>query len=76
MYDLGKGYLRLRPEEGSVDLLLPLLLSEGDGSFAVRLRRSILRDWQAHDVVTLDGWISARTEARLCAFSFLDGSAA
>jgi len=38
---------------------------------------SIGRDWRTHDLALLDGWVLARTEARVCALLHLiQGTAA
>ncbi len=42
---------------------------------ASQLRSGIARDWSAHRVVVVDGWLLARTEARLCALLHLEAGA-
>jgi hypothetical protein len=41
-----------------------------------RITRALDRDWSNHDVAVVDGWILARTEARLCAVLHLAAGAA
>jgi hypothetical protein len=72
---LGALYLIARPEEGSGAQLSRLLLTRPEGSVASRLLSAISRDWSSHQVVVVDGWLLARTEARLCAFLHLEAEA-
>ena len=72
---LGALYLRAHPEEGSAAPLSRVLLSGTDGTVATRLLGAISRDWSSHHVVVVDGWLMARTEARLCAFLHLQEQA-
>jgi hypothetical protein len=52
------------------------LLIAGDyGSIPSRLLRAVARDWSNNYVVVVDGWLLARTEARLCAFLHLEEGA-
>jgi len=76
MQVLGREYLRKFPEENSRRTLLTLLESDsgpqGDGRHELswhRLRVSIKNDFAVDDVVFLQNWSLARTEARLCALS-------
>ncbi len=68
---LGALYVIAHPGEGSVAPLSRVLLSGTDGTVASRLLGAISRDWSNHHVVVVDGWLMARTEARLCAFLHL-----
>src|SRR5580698_6001181 len=69
---LGAMYLAAHPEERSRQLLSRLLIDSGDGTIPLRLLRALARDWSNHHVAVLDGWLLARTEARLCAFLHLE----
>jgi hypothetical protein len=69
---LGATYLVTHPEERSRQLLSRLLIDSGDAALPLRLLRAIARDWSNHHVAVLDGWLLARTEARLCAFLHLE----
>lgn len=75
MRRLGALYLSAHPEERSPARLSRLLLTARDGAVPSRLLRTISRDWSSHHVVVVDGWVMARTEARLCAFLHLEGEA-
>lgn len=77
---LGCAYLRLHPEEAAREPLLERLLPDIQrGSEVLRrlttarlreaARRQRERDFARGDTVLIDGWILARTEARLCALT-------
>ncbi len=75
---LGEIYLARHPQERDMPHLLRSLIGAH-----VRRRRpnslfeSIGRDWTTHDVALLDGWLLARTEARVCALlHMIQGTAA
>ncbi len=68
MLRLGATYLRGHAEERDRAILARHLVGEGAEPIELKLIEAISRDWQAHDVVQAEGWILARTEARLCAF--------
>jgi hypothetical protein len=72
---LGAVYLVAHPQERSPALLSRLLIADGAGTVPSRLLRAIARDWSDHHVTVVDGWLLARTEARLCAILHLEGSA-
>ena len=72
---LGAIYLVAHPVERSCALLSHLLIAGGDGSIPSRLLRAVARDWSSNYVVVVDGWLLARTEARLCAFLHLEEGA-
>jgi hypothetical protein len=72
---LGAIYLVAYPEERSRALLSHLLIAGDDGSIPSRLLRAVARDWSSNHVVVVDGWLLARTEARLCAFLHLEEGA-
>jgi hypothetical protein len=67
----GAIYLSEHPNEGDRGSLSRQLA--GDGSTPVRLGlvEGIARDWREHDVVVVEGWVYARTEARICALLHL-----
>lgn len=69
---LGDIYLAAHPAERSRDLLSHLLIADFDGTIPSRLLSAVSRDWSGHRVVVVDGWLLARTEARLCAFLHLE----
>ena len=75
---IGTAYLGVAPDEGSVDVLLAALAPAGQSpeewwtAVGVRELRLTVRtaahaDFVAGDVVDLEGWQLARTEARLAA---------
>ena len=79
---IGRPYLARFPQENALHPLLTALLQKTsvgpdalDGLPSDRLRRFVReqreRDFAAGDVVILDGWIVARSEARLCALATL-----
>jgi len=72
---LGAMYLVAHPEEASRQLLSRLLIDGGEGAIPSRLSRAVARDWSNHNVAVVDGWLMARTEARLCAFLYLEEGA-
>ena len=72
---LGVIYLVAHPVERSRALLSHLLIAGDDGSIPSRLLRAVARDWASNYVVVVDGWLLARTEARLCAFLHLEEGA-
>ncbi len=64
---LGATYLSGHPAENDRARLSKLLGGECKDPIEVNLIKRIARDWSEHDLVTLDGWVLARTEARVCA---------
>jgi hypothetical protein len=71
---VGDLYLRKQPEEGSAARLAYELFGndafrdvdrDGDGRLRERLRTSRDLDFRNDDLVVLNGWVVARTEARL-----------
>jgi hypothetical protein len=72
---LGDIYLLAHPEERSRALLSDLLIAGDDGSIPSQLLSAVARDWSGNHVVVVDGWLLARTEARLCALLHLEGGA-
>jgi hypothetical protein len=72
---LGDIYLAAHPAERSRDLLSHLLIAGVDGTIPSRLLNAVSRDWSGNHVVVVDGWLLARTEARLCAFLRLEEAA-
>jgi hypothetical protein len=69
---LGTLYLAAHPEERSGAVLARLLIAGEQGTIPSRLLRAIARDWSSHHVAVVDGWLLARTEARLCAVLHLE----
>jgi hypothetical protein len=72
---LGAIYLVAHPEERSRALLSHLLIAADEGTIPSRLLSAIARDWSIPHVVVVDGWLLARTEARLCALLHLEQGA-
>jgi hypothetical protein len=75
---IGRQYLKIHPEEASVDLLIRLLCcdrsqslfalaNEGDRVFRKLILAQQRDDFAKSRTVNLKGWILAKTEARLCA---------
>jgi len=78
---LGRRYLEIAPAERSEERLGEMLLgsSWGDGrtdirEIATRVRARRDADFRAGDLVAIEGWFLARTEARLCALAALAAS--
>jgi hypothetical protein len=72
---LGEIYLTAQPKERNRKELLRLISGVGVGSIRGSLIESIARDWSEHNVVVVDGWVLARTEARICALlHHMDGA--
>jgi hypothetical protein len=69
---LGARYLVAHPAERSRVRLSRLLIPADEGAIPAQLLRGIARDWAANHVVVVDGWLLARTEARLCALLQLE----
>jgi hypothetical protein len=75
---IGRSYLAQVPEDADPDRLAAILLGEqganaGMSADALRARFALarMRDFEAGDTVIVDGWVLARTEARLCALTAL-----
>jgi hypothetical protein len=62
---IGREYLRRYPEEASASWLAERLF--GEEAAAERIRMGRQQDFRDGDVVVIDGWFFARTEARLLA---------
>lgn len=79
---LGAEYLAMHPQERDMTHLLRALFGAHSGEpIGPRLSNSVFesigRDWRTHDLALLDGWVLARTEARVCALLHLiQGTAA
>lgn len=73
---VGRKYLEMVPEEGSEAQLVERLFGEKalikGGRFQL-LKARVLRlrqqDFARGDLIEIDGWLLARTEARLCALA-------
>ena len=72
---IGRRYLETYPSESDPDFLWAQVLGDlasGDSAaLASKLRESRQRDFHNDDIVILDGWILARSEARTCALTLL-----
>lgn len=64
---IGRVYLDANPGERSRRQLAQWLSGGGETPIAPALLENIARNWADHDVVVVDGWVMARTEARICA---------
>ncbi len=65
---LGRRYLDSAPEDGDRQLLQRVLGIEDSGMIPVgRTRRRIQQEFRRGDIVLVDGWYLARSEARLYA---------
>lgn len=63
---IGEHYLAVHPQEASRERLRALLPADpGD------LARRVRRDFAADDLVSVRGWLLARTECRACALAVL-----
>jgi hypothetical protein len=67
----GAIYLDAHPAERDPAVLSRLLALGAATPVQQRLLAAIAGDWNRHDIVTVDGWLLARSEARLCALIFL-----
>jgi hypothetical protein len=71
---LGETYLAMHPDEADREQLSRLLVPDG---WTIGSRPGLIsnveRDWISHNVAVVNGWVLARTEARLCAMIFLTG---
>jgi len=69
--DLGRHYLAAFPEEASLPRLTQGLLTfealRSSQAFVERIAALRTRDFENEDMVSVDGWVLARVEARLCA---------
>jgi hypothetical protein len=70
---LGAVYLAMHPDERNFRRLSRLLSGAGSKPVRVHLFESIAQDWVEHDVTVVEGWVLARTEARICAALHLMG---
>ena len=62
---VGRQYLRNHPQEASAPWLTDILFGSEPSMEKIRLGRE--RDFRDGDVVVIEGWFYARTEARLLA---------
>lgn len=73
--DIGKKYLSQFPEENNRRKLVRLLgdnLTSENNDVSTALAEVIDKDFQEDRMVTVDGWVLARTEARQCALFSLE----
>jgi hypothetical protein len=68
---LGAAYLHSNSLEGGRRRLSRLLSRDASASVWLTLIQNIARDWVDHDVIVVNGWVMARTEARICAILHL-----
>jgi hypothetical protein len=79
MIQVGRCYLNQYPEENSKELITNSIdkicndtySSESKKSIVSRINEACTKDYKARDTIYLDGWLMARTEARLCALAAL-----
>jgi hypothetical protein len=80
--NIGLEYLKVAPMEADISLLSNLICSfDGDyrvellhadsGGFRELLRQRLCVDFEQGDIVIVNGWLLAATEARLCALTAL-----
>jgi hypothetical protein len=77
MMAAGAAYLRQAPAEAAQEQLLALLTRRKVNSaaeLAADVQSRIASEWRRGDAVVIDGWLLARSEARLCALASLTGS--
>lgn len=72
--ELGEIYLKGHPEERDADRLVSLLLPDAPAKLKRseamrRLKEASAREYAADEIVTLDGWMLSRTEARVLALA-------
>lgn len=65
---LGKKYLKTYPQESTSHVLRSFIPRTRSG-----IRKQIIRDFESGNLVSLDGWLLARTECRVCALAVLTG---
>ena len=72
---VGAQYLETHPRESDVDLLVTEIFGNAPPTdpreLASRLGERCKADFHNDDIVILDGWILARSEARACALTSL-----
>lgn len=74
---VGERYLAQAPEDADPDHLAAALFDgapddvSSPEQFRSHIDRCRARDFEVGDTVIVDGWVLARTEARLCAFAAL-----
>ena len=77
---LGRAYLAANPAEADLDRLVRQLtaMAREPSDLQAAIGDRLRRDFANRDTVRLDGWVLARTEARLCAVCALlhDGASA
>lgn len=72
---VGKTYLTAHPLEAASGRLRRLLVPDGwTGDAFAGVRENVRRDWMSHNVIVVEGWVLARTEARLCGLIFQLGT--
>ncbi len=75
---IGQHYLQRYPQEADVEQLLSLIAADvvagaqrDPQELRMRLAQKVRQDFADERVVNLQGWLLARTEARLCALAVL-----
>ena len=72
---IGAKYLETHPSETDVDFLVTKIFGNAPPTvpreLASRLRERCKADFHDNNIVVLDGWILARSEARACALTSL-----
>ncbi len=73
--EVGRRYLRADPLEASPERVQAFLDEFSDLGSPEALRQDLARlrdrDFRVQDIVFIDGWVLARSEARLCALTVL-----
>jgi hypothetical protein len=72
---IGAAYLASHPTERNRKRLVRLLSRDEGTPVRLNLVGSIASDWFEHDIVVVQGWVLARTEARICGvLHLMDGA--
>ncbi len=73
---MGRQYLDSYPDEADGDRILGEMVNDAGRARPIRgledmIARARERDFRRGDTVIIDGWVLARTEARVCALTIL-----
>lgn len=77
--EVGRRYLESNGSEANCELLADLVAANLDrhaGEVPEQMAMAASEDFRCGRVVTVDGWLLSRTEARICAIAYLAGQAA
>ena len=76
--EVGRRYLESNGSEANCELLADLVAANLDrdaGEAPEQMAMAASEDFRCGRVVTVDGWLLSRTEARICAIAYLAGQA-